>query len=75
MKNISIIGSTGSIGVNTLRIVRKHTKKFRVVALAVKKNIEELAAQAREFNPQVVCVYEKSLAPELRQLWQQALRK
>lgn len=66
MKNISIIGSTGSIGVNTLRIVRTHPKKFRVVALAVKKNIEELAAQAREFKPLVVCVYEKSLAPELQ---------
>ena len=42
MKTISIIGSTGSIGVNTLQIVRTHPKKFRVLALAVKKNIDVL---------------------------------
>lgn len=66
MKNISIIGSTGSIGLSTLQIVRTHPGHFRVRALAVKKNVEALAQQAREFKPEVVCVYEESLVPELK---------
>lgn len=66
IKNISILGSTGSIGLSTLQIVRTHPGRFRVRALAVKKNVEALALQAREFKPEVVCVYEESLVPELK---------
>lgn len=66
MKSISIIGSTGSIGKNTLQIVRTHPKAFRVAALAVKKNVQELAAQAREFKPELVCVYDVSKVEELK---------
>jgi 1-deoxy-D-xylulose-5-phosphate reductoisomerase len=66
MKNIAIIGSTGSIGASTLQIVRTHPGLFRVRALAAKKNVEILAAQAREFRPEMVCLYDAALLPELK---------
>lgn len=68
MKNIAIIGSTGSIGASTLQIVRTHPGLFKVRALAAKKNIEILAAQAREFRPELVCLYDESRVPQLKKL-------
>lgn len=62
MKIISILGSTGSIGESTLKIVRLHPKLFRIVALAARSNIQRLEAQAREFCPQVVAVYDSQAA-------------
>lgn len=61
-KNISILGSTGSIGINTLDIVRAHPKRFSVKALAAKCNAELLLKQAREFRPQMVCIMDSSKA-------------
>lgn len=58
MKRVSILGSTGSIGENTLRVVRVHPEKFRVETLAVKKNAARLYEQSVEFRPKVVCVYD-----------------
>lgn len=68
MKTISILGSTGSIGKSTLQIVRTHPKLFRVCALAAKKNAAELAAQAKEFKPELVCLYDTAGIPELKSL-------
>ncbi len=65
MKNIAIIGSTGSIGKSALAVVRSHSREFCVKALAARQNVQELAAQAREFRPEVVCIYDASLAPAL----------
>jgi 1-deoxy-D-xylulose-5-phosphate reductoisomerase len=62
MKQLSILGSTGSVGENALRIVRIHSERFSVKALAVKKNIEKLYEQAVEFRPKVVCVYDRDAA-------------
>ena len=62
MKKIAILGSTGSVGLNTLEIVRAHPKHFRVKALAAKKNADKLYAQAKEFRPEVVCLYDKEKA-------------
>jgi len=62
MKHLSILGSTGSVGENTLRVVRIHPERFSVQALAVKKNIEKLYEQAVEFRPKVVCIYDPSAA-------------
>ncbi len=64
-KDIAILGSTGSIGQNTLKIVRLHPDRFRVRALAAKKNAATLETQAREFRPEVVCLFEKAGAAEL----------
>ena len=49
--NIVILGSTGSIGTQTLDIAREYPEKFQVVGLAARRNWELLASQAREFLP------------------------
>ncbi len=66
MKSIIILGSTGSIGTNTLDIVQRFPEKFRVVGLTAGGNIEKLEAQIRLFNPQVVAVSTESSAAALR---------
>lgn len=53
MKRIALLGSTGSIGTQTLDVVRKHPDRFRVVALTAGSNAELLAAQADEFRPEL----------------------
>ena len=55
---ITILGSTGSIGTNTLDVVRQNPDRFRIFALAAGRNIELVAQQIREFNPEVVVVQE-----------------
>ncbi|MCB9800402.1 MAG: 1-deoxy-D-xylulose-5-phosphate reductoisomerase [Candidatus Omnitrophica bacterium] len=64
-RNISILGSTGSVGVNTLRIVRTHPRRFSVKALAAKTNARRLYDQAREFKPECVCLYDEKNAAAL----------
>lgn len=56
MKNITILGSTGSIGVSTLEIVSAHPDRFRVVALTAGKNLELLVRQIRQFSPRIAVV-------------------
>ena len=55
MRYISILGSTGSIGTQTLDVVRRDSE-FKVLALAAYSNIELLKKQAEEFKPRLVCV-------------------
>jgi len=54
MKRVSILGSTGSIGRNTLEVLRHHRKKYQVLGLVAGQNVELLLAQAREFKPKYV---------------------
>ena len=61
MKRIALLGSTGSIGTQTLDVVRKHPDRFRVVALAAGSNAELLAAQADEFRPGLAVLGEGSI--------------
>ena len=68
MKKISILGSTGSIGQQTLDVVSQHPDKFRVVGLTAGENIQLLAGQIREFKPDAVSVRDKSLADSLREM-------
>lgn len=65
MKRISILGSTGSIGQHALNVVRQHPEKFRVTALAAKENIDLMEAQAREFHPDIVALYDRDKALQL----------
>lgn len=65
MKNIAILGSTGSIGTQTLDVVRNN-KDLNVVALTAGSNIDLLESQIKEFEPQLVCVSDVSKADELR---------
>ena len=54
MKRVSILGSTGSIGRNTLEVLRHHRKKYQVLGLVAGQNVELLLTQAREFKPKYV---------------------
>ena len=65
MKKIAILGSTGSIGTQTLDIVREQ-KDIEVVALAAGSNITLLEQQIREFSPKLVCVFEEEAAEALK---------
>lgn len=64
MKKIAVLGSTGSIGTQTLKIVRDN-KDIQVVSLAAGSNIDMLEGQIKEFHPEVVCVWDKDKALEL----------
>ncbi|MDF2943803.1 MAG: dxr [Herbinix sp.] len=65
MKNIAILGSTGSIGTQTLDIVREN-KELKITSLAVDSNITLLETQIREFMPNLVCVYQEEKAKQLK---------
>jgi len=65
-KGVAILGSTGSIGRQTLEVIAASQDRFRVVALAAARNVEALAEQARRFRPTLVAVLDESLAPELK---------
>ena len=67
MKSIVILGSTGSIGTNTLDIVERFPGEFRVVGLTAGNNDEMLAEQVRRFRPQVVAMSTEAAAVRLRQ--------
>ncbi len=66
MKKIAILGSTGSIGTQTLEIAREQ-KDLQVVALAAGRNVELLEAQVREFRPQIAALWEEQAASDLRE--------
>ena len=67
MKSVSLLGSTGSIGTQTLDVIRKNND-IKVVALAAGTRVKELAEQAREFKPQLVSVGTQEKAKELKVL-------
>ncbi len=67
MKNIVILGSTGSIGTNTLDIVEKFPNHFRVVGLTAATSDEKLEAQVRRFRPRLVALSDERAAVRLRQ--------
>ena len=64
MKNISVLGSTGSIGVNTLKIAKKHG--FSVVARACNSNLELFEQQCRQFMPKIAAMYDTAAANDLK---------
>lgn len=59
MKNIVVLGSTGSIGKNVLDVASQYKDKFRIVGLSANNNVELLARQARDFNVKQVCIGEE----------------
>jgi 1-deoxy-D-xylulose-5-phosphate reductoisomerase len=66
-KRLAILGSTGSVGVNTLDIVQQHLDRFTIVGLAAGSNIELLEQQMRCFRPSYVSVFDLQRAKELRE--------
>jgi len=67
MKKLTVLGSTGSIGLNTLDIIRQFPQKFRIEALSCRNSIESLSEQIKEFKPRLVCVDTAKQASELRE--------
>ena len=65
-KKIAILGSTGSIGTQTLDVVRRHPERYEVYAICAHRSIDLLIEQARTFQPEVVCIADESLYPALR---------
>ena len=65
MKSISILGSTGSIGCNTLKVVEHLKDEFRVVALGAGKNVAKLAKQIARFKPELASVEDEICAENL----------
>ena len=68
MRSLSILGSTGSIGLSTLDVVRQHPEKFSISGLAAGKDVTRLAEQIREFQPAVVSVMDSDAAKKLHTL-------
>ena len=68
---LTVLGATGSIGLNTLEIVRQFPQKFKIVALSCRSSIERLVEQIKEFQPRLVCVDNSEQARELRETFRQ----
>jgi 1-deoxy-D-xylulose-5-phosphate reductoisomerase len=67
VKRISILGSTGSIGTQTLDIVSQYPEQFQVVGLAAGSNITLLAEQIRQFHPEIVAIRDPNLLDLLKE--------
>ena len=68
MKKITILGSTGSIGTQTLDVIRKNKDKFEVVAISANSSVDLLLEQILEFNPKYVAVYNEESANKLKNM-------
>ncbi|SFS54531.1 1-deoxy-D-xylulose-5-phosphate reductoisomerase [Marininema halotolerans] len=66
MKRITILGSTGSIGISTLEVIRQHPSRFKVEGMAAGKNVEEMIRQAEEFRPRMISMEEETAAEAVR---------
>ena len=67
MKRLAILGSTGSIGTQTLDVVRRHPDRYEVYAICANRSVDLLVEQAREFHPEVVCIADESKYEELKE--------
>lgn len=68
MRSIALLGSTGSIGVSTLALVRRFPERFKVHGMVAGRNVKRLAAQIKEFSPQCVSIKDAEDVPRLREL-------
>ncbi len=67
MIGLSVLGSTGSIGVSTLDVATRHPERFRVVALSAHRNVERMAAQCRQVLPDYAVMVDSAAAAKLRE--------
>jgi len=67
VKQLCILGSTGSIGTQTLDVVRAYPERYSVYALCAHRSVDKLVEQAREFKPEVVCIADESLYETLKE--------
>ena len=66
VKQLCILGSTGSIGTQTLDVVRAYPDRYSAYALCAHRSIDKLVEQAKEFRPEVVCIADEGLYEELK---------
>ena len=66
MKKIGILGSTGSVGVQALEIIKDYREEFELVFISGHRNIEKLIQQAKEYHPQYVCISDEKYYDELK---------
>ena len=66
MKAITLLGSTGSIGTQTLDILESHPEDFRLVGIAAGNNVDLLAQQVRQFKPEIVAINNENKLPDLK---------
>ena len=67
MRNLTVLGSTGSIGTQTLDVVRKNSSELKIIALTAGSNTELLKKQMEEFKPELVCISDEKKVSELRE--------
>ncbi|MEY2631741.1 MAG: hypothetical protein RIR00_395 [Pseudomonadota bacterium] len=67
LQTLTLLGSTGSIGVSTLDVIRRHPERFKVHALCAHRQVDKLAEQCLEFSPRFAVVRDEVLAEDLRQ--------
>ncbi len=65
-RKIILLGSTGSIGTQTLDIVRSNSKELEIVGLAANRSVDAVEKQVREFKPKYVCMYDEAAAKDLQ---------
>ncbi len=70
-QGICILGSTGTIGINTLDVIRRHPQRFKVIALTANRQIKRMLQQCEEWRPEIVVMSDEGAATELRQLLSQ----
>lgn len=68
VKQLTVLGSTGSIGVSTLDVVARHAEQFKIFALTANNNVERMAQQVRDFSPRYAVMRDSAAAHQLRQL-------
>jgi 1-deoxy-D-xylulose-5-phosphate reductoisomerase len=68
MRSIALLGSTGSIGVNTLALVRRFPDRFRIYGMVAGQNLKRLVPQIKEFAPKYVAIKNEQDVPQLRKL-------
>ncbi|MDH4120359.1 MAG: 1-deoxy-D-xylulose-5-phosphate reductoisomerase [Deltaproteobacteria bacterium] len=65
---VTLLGSTGSIGVNTLDVIARHPDRFRVEVLAAHSSVEKMAEQVRRFSPRLAVLFDQGAARRLEQM-------
>ncbi|MGH8631574.1 MAG: 1-deoxy-D-xylulose-5-phosphate reductoisomerase [Burkholderiales bacterium] len=66
VRNLAVLGSTGSVGINTLDVAGRHPQRFRVFALAANRDVDKLFAQCVEFEPALAALADRQAAAQLR---------
>ncbi len=66
-RSVTILGSTGSVGCNTLDLIDKNSERFSVVALTANKSVDRLIEQARHFRPGIAVIGDEALLPALKE--------